>query len=113
MSVTCGNCTKGLGRVHGCQIKHDTIAEVRDCYARTYNYLDIYENVDPELLEDQARSEIAAEIGYERHLETRDWAEQAAFEDYEARLGKISYEEARDLATEQFYGYAGAYGLEA
>lgn len=38
------------------------------------------------------------DAAYELHLETRGWAEQAAFEDWESRMGLISYEEARELA---------------
>jgi hypothetical protein len=38
MSITCGECTASLGRALGCQVKHDTIAEVRDCFERKYRF---------------------------------------------------------------------------
>jgi hypothetical protein len=38
MSITCGNCTQSLGRAMGCEAKHGTVAEVRACYARKFDF---------------------------------------------------------------------------
>lgn len=58
--------------------QHDTIEQARQC----------------EHFAEEARDEFDADAAYERHLETRDWAEQAAFEDYEARMGVIPFDVA-------------------
>ena len=45
-----------------------------------------------------AEAEAAAELAYERHLEDRGWEEARAQEDYEARMGCLSFQEAYDQA---------------
>jgi hypothetical protein len=67
--------------------RHVTVEQARQC----------------EYFTEEARDEYDADAAFERHLETRDWAEQAAFEDYERRMGKVSFEDA----------YAAAMGVPA
>jgi hypothetical protein len=57
---------------------HDTVTEARDC----------------ERWIAEAADEFDADAAYERYLETRDWAEQAAFDDYERRMGVIPFDVA-------------------
>jgi len=83
MAITC----RATGAVHA----HETVAEVKDCY-------DWKHYVDSGQAEADARAELAAEEAYERSFEDRGWAEAAAFADWEASRGLLSYEEARDLA---------------
>jgi hypothetical protein len=59
---------------------HALVADARECEAQAM----------------EARYEYDAEMAVERYLEQADWAEHAAFEDYERRMGKVSYEEDRD-----------------
>jgi hypothetical protein len=58
--------------------RHDTVTEAYECEAQTADML----------------AELAAEAAVERYFETRDWAEQAAFDDYERRMGKVPFEDA-------------------
>jgi hypothetical protein len=59
---------------------------VRECYYHRYHG------------EEEARAEQAAEMAAERYYEERGYDEARAFEEWEARQGKVSYEQARDAA---------------
>lgn len=61
--IRCGNCTD----------RHATADEVRECYAITREQ------------NDEADREMAAERGYERHLEDRGYEDARAQEAHDAR----------------------------
>jgi hypothetical protein len=79
--VRCGN-----HRYAGEVVHHEDAAAVKACYGRRYDQ------------EDEARAERAAEAAVERHFEDRGYDEHRSHEEWEARQGLVSYEEARDRA---------------
>lgn len=98
--ITCGRCTKDAKAQEyevlvevGKPVQHDTVDEVRACYAAPAGRL------EAALLgwyEDEARAEKAAEARNERFWEDR--GANDGFEEWERAQGKISYEEARLMA---------------
>jgi hypothetical protein len=65
---------------------HDTAAQAREC-TRLGGPDHYFQWVDSE-------NEFDGAAAYERHLETRDWAEHAAFEDYERSIGAEDFMDA-------------------
>lgn len=90
--IACGNRAVH-GKGWGVQHHHTSVAEVRECFATRGGV--------PSVEESEAAQEAWGEdpdAAYERHLENAGWRESAAQEDYEAAMGMVSYEEARDAA---------------
>lgn len=108
MTVRCGNpvhksyLEELASEVH----HHETVAKVRLCYARkdkggvrsieeAARLAEVFGRLDAEVADDDSDG-FDPDVAYERHLETRDWEEHQAHDEWEARMGMKSYEQARE-----------------
>lgn len=77
---------------------HETIAQVKLCFAREGGLRSLEEEALLEQWNDEMRAEIEAEQAVERYYEDRGWAEALAQDEYEARMGVIPFDVAMRLA---------------
>ena len=84
--IRCGNPKhdKFVAKAH----YHDSVAEVRACYASPEGHYSIEEQ---EHAAWNSYCEDDPDAAYERHLETCMWDEHRAFEAWEASMGLIEY----------------------
>lgn len=90
-AVRCGN-----RKVHGTtRATHETIAQIKLCFSRPQGV----ESIEEAWRAAEAKAEIDAEMGYERHLENAGYDEARFQEDMEARMGVIPFEDAMAIAA--------------